>query len=141
MSADDDDELFEGTTPSPFTPSLFTPSPSTATSRQLRPKQQAISDFGRRGQQRHETTLEMTRPPRLMDTIIQRIPVIQRTPISEAVTPTQDVASTTKAPQTTVPSTTGTTAAPDPDAVVCSGRPFDSFMQLKNGSIYAFRGE
>uniref|UniRef100_A0A672JJ25 Vitronectin a n=1 Tax=Salarias fasciatus TaxID=181472 RepID=A0A672JJ25_SALFA len=30
---------------------------------------------------------------------------------------------------------------PDPDAQVCSGRPFDSFMQVKNGSMYAFRGE
>lgn len=30
---------------------------------------------------------------------------------------------------------------PDPDAETCSGRPFDSFMQLKNGSVYAFRGE
>lgn len=136
MTADDDDELFEGTTPSPFTPS-----PSTATSRQPRTGQQGISDFGRRAQQRHETTLEMTRPPRLMDTIFQRIPIIQRATISEAVTPTQEVATTTKPPQTTVPGTTGTTAAPDPDAVVCSGRPFDSFMQLKNGSIYAFRGE
>ncbi|KAI5099100.1 vitronectin precursor [Silurus meridionalis] len=28
----------------------------------------------------------------------------------------------------------------DPDAEVCSGRPFNSFMQLKNGSLYAFRG-
>lgn len=36
-----------------------------------------------------------------------------------------------------------TTAPPtsDPDAEVCSGRPFNSFMQLKNGSLYAFRGE
>uniref|UniRef100_A0A667WY22 Vitronectin a n=1 Tax=Myripristis murdjan TaxID=586833 RepID=A0A667WY22_9TELE len=42
---------------------------------------------------------------------------------------------------TTAPPTTTTTAAPDPDAETCSGRPFDSFMQLKNGSIYAFRGE
>ncbi|KAF4086248.1 hypothetical protein AMELA_G00103900 [Ameiurus melas] len=29
----------------------------------------------------------------------------------------------------------------DPDAEVCSGRPFNSFMQLKNGSLYAFRGK
>ncbi|KAF1393983.1 hypothetical protein PFLUV_G00021780 [Perca fluviatilis] len=41
---------------------------------------------------------------------------------------------------TTVPVTTATTEAPDPDAVACSGRPFDSFMRIKNGSIYAFRG-
>uniref|UniRef100_A0A3Q0SK84 Vitronectin a n=1 Tax=Amphilophus citrinellus TaxID=61819 RepID=A0A3Q0SK84_AMPCI len=42
---------------------------------------------------------------------------------------------------TTVPVTTATTVAPDPDAEVCSGRPFDAFMQFKNGSIYAFRGD
>ncbi|XP_040005904.1 vitronectin b isoform X2 [Xiphias gladius] len=29
----------------------------------------------------------------------------------------------------------------DPDAAACSGRPFDAFLQLKNGSTYAFRGE
>ncbi|XP_056267818.1 vitronectin-like, partial [Pseudoliparis swirei] len=29
----------------------------------------------------------------------------------------------------------------EPDAAACSGRPFDAFLQLKNGSIYAFRGE
>ncbi|XP_051902419.1 vitronectin-like [Hippocampus zosterae] len=33
-------------------------------------------------------------------------------------------------------------AAPpaDRDADVCSARPFDAFLQLKNGSVYAFRG-
>ncbi|XP_077448638.1 vitronectin b [Stigmatopora argus] len=29
----------------------------------------------------------------------------------------------------------------DRDAANCSGRPFDAFLQLKNGSVYAFRGE
>lgn len=33
-----------------------------------------------------------------------------------------------------------TDAPVDPDAAPCSGRPFDAFLQLKNGSIYAFRG-
>ncbi|XP_074528280.1 vitronectin b [Halichoeres trimaculatus] len=33
------------------------------------------------------------------------------------------------------------TPAGDPNAAHCSGRPFDAFLQLKNGSIYAFRGE
>uniref|UniRef100_A0A3Q3WZV6 SMB domain-containing protein n=1 Tax=Mola mola TaxID=94237 RepID=A0A3Q3WZV6_MOLML len=38
--------------------------------------------------------------------------------------------------------TSGPTLPPaDPDAAPCSGRPFDAFLQLKNGSIYAFRGE
>ncbi|XP_062328862.1 vitronectin a [Osmerus eperlanus] len=46
----------------------------------------------------------------------------------------------TTAPVTTTERVT-TTKAPDPDAEACSGRPFDSFMQMKNGSIYAFRGE
>ncbi|XP_028824929.1 vitronectin-like [Denticeps clupeoides] len=49
---------------------------------------------------------------------------------------------TSRAPTTPVPTTTQPpTPHPDPDAVTCSGRPFDAFMQLKNGSIYAFRGE
>uniref|UniRef100_A0A671MQG2 Vitronectin-like n=1 Tax=Sinocyclocheilus anshuiensis TaxID=1608454 RepID=A0A671MQG2_9TELE len=55
------------------------------------------------------------------------------------------LASSIKNP-TTTPHTTSNaeptpTEAKDPDAEVCSGRPFDSFMQLKNGSIYAFRGQ
>lgn len=33
-----------------------------------------------------------------------------------------------------------TDAPVDADAAPCSGRPFDAFLQLKNGSIYAFRG-
>ncbi|XP_076024714.1 vitronectin b [Genypterus blacodes] len=44
---------------------------------------------------------------------------------------------TTPAPNSTLVPTPPT----DPDAVACSGRPFDAFLQLKNGSIYAFRGE
>lgn len=40
------------------------------------------------------------------------------------------------------PNTThGPTPHADPDAEPCSGRPFDAFLQLKNGSIYAFRSE
>ncbi|XP_031136743.1 vitronectin b [Sander lucioperca] len=34
-----------------------------------------------------------------------------------------------------------TTTPVDPDAVACSGQPFNAFLQLKNGSIYAFRGK
>ncbi|XP_045896428.1 vitronectin b [Micropterus dolomieu] len=37
--------------------------------------------------------------------------------------------------------TQGPTPPVDTNAVPCSGRPFDAFLQLKNGSIYAFRGE
>ncbi|XP_049433503.1 vitronectin a [Epinephelus fuscoguttatus] len=132
FAEDDDDELFEG----------ITPTPATVASRQLRPTRKPASDFARRPHQHSETTLEMTKPPRVMDTIPQN------TPISQTVSPAQDLLSTAEPPQThttaettTVPVTTATTAAPDPDAVACSGRPFDSFMQLKNGSIYAFRGE
>ncbi len=67
--------------------------------------------------------------------------------IATAARPTTQfrLASTIKNP-TTTPHTTSTseptpTKAKDPDAEVCSGRPFDSFMQLKNSSIYAFRGK
>ncbi|XP_010748365.2 vitronectin b [Larimichthys crocea] len=38
-------------------------------------------------------------------------------------------------------STVRPTPPVNPDAVGCSGRPFDAFLQLKNGSIYAFRGD
>lgn len=37
--------------------------------------------------------------------------------------------------------TQGPTPPVDTNAVPCSGRPFDAFLQLKNGSIYAFRGK
>jgi len=68
--------------------------------------------------------------------------------ISTAATPTTHhplLPSTIKTPTTTARTTSTAdltpTKAKDPDAEVCSGRPFDSFMQLKNSSIYAFRGK
>ncbi|GLD46551.1 vitronectin-like isoform X2 [Lates japonicus] len=64
----------------------------------------------------------------------------------------EDVTVTAPTPATTVAPTFNTTASlpfsttpgptpADPDAASCSGRPFDAFLQLKNGSTYAFRGE
>ncbi|XP_069575477.1 vitronectin b [Brachyistius frenatus] len=51
----------------------------------------------------------------------------------------------TVAPTITAAPPPNTTHGPkppaEPDAAPCSGRPFDAFLQLKNGSIYAFRGE
>ncbi|XP_039986390.1 vitronectin a [Xiphias gladius] len=142
--AEDDEEPFEGTTPPPRRSAQS----STTVGHQLRAMQQPVSDFSRRLQQRLETTLEMTKPPQLSDTISKRVPVGEITHISHSDSPEQRVPFTPESPQsftpaetTTVPVTTATTEAPDPDAEVCSGRPFDSFMQLKNGSIYAFRGE
>ena len=138
----DEDEGSEGTTSSPgrSTQSFTTAGP------QLKPTRPPISDF--RPQGPPESTLDMTKPPRLMGTLFPRVPVRQQTPASNTVLPTQKVPLTTEPPKidtttqmTTVPVTTRTTVAPDPDAEVCSGRPFDSFMQLKNGSIFAFRGE
>ncbi|XP_016532436.1 vitronectin a isoform X2 [Poecilia formosa] len=127
---DDDDDLFGSTTP---TPKGLANVAST---------QPPVSDFNQRTHRPPETNLKMTKPPRL---------------VNQRLSPESELAATTGAPQapsatTTAPKTTAattaatttvgvTTAAPDPDAQVCSGRPFDSFMQLKNGSIYAFRGE
>ncbi|KAJ7996111.1 hypothetical protein DPEC_G00233690 [Dallia pectoralis] len=55
-----------------------------------------------------------------------------------------DFGITTAAPTTHQPSPTSAhspTHPPNPDAEICSGKPFDAFLQLKNGSIYAFRGD
>ncbi|KAL4608403.1 vitronectin-like [Arapaima gigas] len=50
--------------------------------------------------------------------------------------------STTVVADTTAASLTqGPTKLSDLDAAICSGEPFDAFMQLKNGSTYGFRGE
>ncbi|KAK5904639.1 hypothetical protein CesoFtcFv8_006179 [Champsocephalus esox] len=140
---DDDSELLQSTTPSPQRSSHSLS--INVTDRKLKPTEQHISDFGRRQQEQHETTLEMTRPPRLMETILQKIPITRKTPVSKTVATAQITTETpvTEAAveTTTGPVTTATTEAPDPDAMACSGRPFDSFMQQKNGSIYAFRGE
>ncbi len=64
--------------------------------------------------------------------------------LTSSVPPTEEsnVTATTAPLQTTTSSPPiSPTAPPDPEAVTCSGRTFDTFMQLKNGSIYAFRGE
>lgn len=62
-----------------------------------------------------------------------------------AYTPTHIPTSNTVVVTTTAsppPTTThGPTPPVDPNAAPCSGRPFDAFLQLKNGSIYAFRGK
>ncbi|KAJ8367883.1 hypothetical protein SKAU_G00079110 [Synaphobranchus kaupii] len=58
--------------------------------------------------------------------------------------PTTTMPLPTAPPTTMAPPTTTTplpTRAPDPEADPCSGLPFDSFMQQKNGSIFAFRGD
>ncbi|XP_022062286.2 vitronectin b isoform X2 [Acanthochromis polyacanthus] len=55
-------------------------------------------------------------------------------PTSDTVAPTIPASSPSTATQAPTPLV-------DPDAVACSGRPFDAFLQLKNSSIYAFRGE
>lgn len=49
--------------------------------------------------------------------------------------------SNTTLPLTTTDPTPTPTAPADPDAHTCSGRTFDDFMQLKNGSVFAFRGD
>lgn len=108
---DDEGELSEATTPS---------SPP-HNSRRVRPTLPPAADFEQRTHQQPGVALEMTRPPG---------PMQHGSPVEKVTEPPR-----------TDPETTGTTEAPDPDAAVCSGRPFDSFMQVKNGSVFAFRGE
>lgn len=70
--------------------------------------------------------------------------------VSEAATTPQET--TVALTVSTLAATTPTSPPPttefrptslpvDADAAPCSGRPFDAFLQLKNASIYAFRGE
>uniref|UniRef100_A0A3P8VD87 Vitronectin a n=1 Tax=Cynoglossus semilaevis TaxID=244447 RepID=A0A3P8VD87_CYNSE len=128
---DDEDELSEVTTPAPD------PSDPSPASRQyhMMPTLEAAKDF--RQPQRPESTLEISRPQR-----ISLIPHGHRLHVSFTVNPTTEIPTSAAPPEaTTAPVTTGATKAPDPDADVCSGRPFDSFMQSKNGSVYAFRGK
>ncbi|XP_019741448.1 vitronectin a [Hippocampus comes] len=95
-----------------------------------------ISDFAHKPQQRPEVTLVMNKPlPRPPTTTVP--PSLNRPSSTEI----RNAAAQTSAPPTTPAMTPGTTAVPDRDAETCSGRPFDAFMQLKNGSIFAFRGE
>lgn len=66
--------------------------------------------------------------------------------VSEAPETTAAATVSTLAATTPTPLLTPTTSVPtlqpvDADAAPCSGRPFDAFLQLKNTSIYAFRGE
>lgn len=121
----EDDELFDTTTPAaPRLPDTRDPTPS---SPQEMPSDRLVTDFHPR--QTGGGTIEMTKPQN---------EIVKATDAPENRT----TAEPTSASTTTVTTvTTVTTATPDPDAQVCSGRPFDSFMQLKNGSIYAFRGE
>ncbi|XP_037125819.1 vitronectin b isoform X2 [Syngnathus acus] len=65
-------------------------------------------------------------------------------PTSSSVAPTSSsaVLTTSEEPWPPRPTTQEPTGSPaDRDAATCSGKPFDAFLQLKNGSVYAFRGE
>ncbi|XP_026113929.1 vitronectin a [Carassius auratus] len=86
----------------------------------------------------------LTPAPKIMDLTLSDNPTPEIVTAATPNTPFR-LASSINNPATT-PHTASTaeptpTKAKDPDAEVCSGRPFDSFMQLKNGSVYAFRGQ
>ncbi|XP_061537350.1 vitronectin a [Phycodurus eques] len=122
--AEDDEDYRESATTSAREPPSISPTLLT------------VPDFSHRPNWRPEATLEMNKPPPRSPRVT--VPPSVKHPSSTNVSVA--LAQTTT-PPTTPATTPGTTAAPDPDAEVCSGRPFDSFMQLKNGSIFAFRGE
>ncbi|KAM9781354.1 vitronectin b [Syngnathus typhle] len=61
---------------------------------------------------------------------------------SAAPTSSSAVLTTSEEPWPPRPTTQEPTGSPaDRNAATCSGKPFDAFLQLKNGSVYAFRGE
>ncbi|KAL4647170.1 vitronectin-like [Arapaima gigas] len=69
-----------------------------------------------------------------VDSHFQTTPVLSTTTLA----PTSLTTATTPITKPTIIPTTGV-LVPGPDP--CSKKPFDSFLQLKNGSIYAFQGE
>lgn len=76
-------------------------------------------------------------------TEVDEVPEATATPqAATTVAPTLGTLAAT-APTTPLPApNSGPTLQPvDADAAPCSGRPFDAFLQLKNTSIYAFRGK
>ncbi|KAM9732655.1 vitronectin a isoform 1-T1 [Menidia menidia] len=125
--AEDDEDSREGPTQ---------PSGRPGGSESTRP---TVSDFNRGRPQQRGSSLQMTRPP---VTIEERVSTVgtEASRLADVGT-TSAPQNATTAETTTAPVVVTTTEAPDPDAEACSGRPFDSFMQLKNGSIYAFRGD
>ncbi|XP_005452711.1 vitronectin b isoform X1 [Oreochromis niloticus] len=71
------------------------------------------------------------------DVFEQPLEETSSSPSTATFMPTSDTIIPTATPSVTQ----GPTLLPvEPDAVPCSGRAFDAFLQLKNGSIYAFRG-
>ncbi|KAK6296765.1 hypothetical protein J4Q44_G00329070 [Coregonus suidteri] len=87
---------------------------------------------------------EVTSVPQV-PSVQQKISVPQKATVTviEAELVTTEAPVTTAEVETTTEEVVTTTKAPvvDPDAEPCSSRPWDSLMQLKNGSVYAFRGE
>lgn len=128
---DYDDEPLEGASPS------LEPTDS----RRLRPSRKPATDFGRSPNRRPESSLDMSRPSRPLSPTLASTAASQVDPAADDVSTRAPEVDATPDATTTVAVATGTTEAPDPDAVVCSGKPFDAFMQIKNGSIFAFRGE
>ncbi|XP_055370273.1 vitronectin a isoform X2 [Betta splendens] len=127
--AEDDDDYEEGVEGPTASAPRSAPSGS-------RDGHRSIPDLAHGPEHQTESELELTKPVKQITRILDTVPPTKRGP-------TTAEPMTTRAPveTTTVPITTAATEAPDPDAEVCSGRPFDSFTQLKNGSIYAFRGK
>ncbi|KAJ8280962.1 hypothetical protein GJAV_G00061530, partial [Gymnothorax javanicus] len=129
--AEDDDDLFNSTTPAV----TQTESDGDATSQQLSPTATASS-----------TVLRVTSPVSIaLSTATPPIPTLAPrkapNPARDPAKVPKPVADPTKAPNPAADPTPASTTAPDPAAEPCSGMPFDAFMQLKNGSIFAFRGD
>ncbi|KAI3373213.1 hypothetical protein L3Q82_006528 [Scortum barcoo] len=72
--------------------------------------------------------------------VTEAVTTVKPTEITPTLIPTVNTLAVTT-PALNPPTTVQGPTPADPDAAPCSGRPFDAFLQLKNGSIYAFRGE
>ncbi|KAL0973131.1 hypothetical protein UPYG_G00199370 [Umbra pygmaea] len=125
--AEDDDDPFAPTTPTPQTnpEAPIITAPVTEDSRE------------ERGPQRGQSSISLKVPEKKpLDPQNTTVPVTMANPVpTDALTTTVEEATNTGEPVATT-----NTKVVDPNADPCSGRPWDSFLQTKNGSVYAFRG-
>lgn len=76
-----------------------------------------------------------------VDFVTEEVPVADPTELPTTPAPVETTPESKPNPEETLPEVPNTTpgVSEEPEEL-CSGKPFDAFTDLKNGSLYAFRG-